>query len=120
MPISYELICVLIKMEGEIAKAAKNLAYQYRFPSGASRSQFELAVEGAQQTEALQLLQAFLAYQANPDKQGQVWGRKRDKGSGEGGKAPTTCTLTPAHSLPGRGRQYLPRLVLSTKGNFGL
>ena len=86
MPISYELICVLNKMEGEIAKAAKNLAYQYRFPSGASRSQFELAVEGAQQTEALQLLQAFLAYQANPDKQGEVWGRKRDKGSGEGGK----------------------------------
>jgi hypothetical protein len=76
MAIPLELVRVLNKMEGEIAEAAKEVVRQQRFSSEASRSQFKLAVEGAQQSEDLRLLQAFLAYQASRDE--KVWGHQRD------------------------------------------
>lgn len=77
MAIPLELVRVLNKMEGEIAEAAKQVIQQQRHnPNEASRSQFKLAVEGAQQTEDLRLLQAFLAYQASRDD--KVWGHRRD------------------------------------------
>jgi len=63
-------------MEGEIAQAAKSVVQEQEFGSDASRSQFKLAVAGAQQVEDLRTLQAFLAYQASRDD--KVWGHQRD------------------------------------------
>lgn len=73
MKIPFELIRVLVQIEGEITRMARSIIQDQKLSDSELRSQFRQAIHAAQQAGDRESLKAFLAYQTSRDNKKKIW-----------------------------------------------
>ncbi|MEW6448336.1 MAG: hypothetical protein AB1426_09650 [Bacillota bacterium] len=73
MTIPFELIRVMVQIEGEITRMARSIIQDQKLSDNELRSQFRQAIHAAQQAGDRESLKAFLAYQTSRDNKKKIW-----------------------------------------------